>query len=129
VACAEKHSNGGTIEDIYSETPMPQSRLHIVMRKAKVHLCKCVHCKKPKCLDACEEGAITKQADGVMAIDYNKCTSCWSCIEACPFDAIFIDEDRNVPIRCDLCMDIEIPACVSSCQTSALAVEEGEAEA
>lgn len=129
IACAEKHSDGGTIEEILYEVPVPQSRLHIVMRKAKLHLRKCVHCKKPKCVDACEEGAITKQDDGVVAIDEGKCTGCWSCIEACPFEAIFKDEERNVPIRCDLCMDIEVPACVSSCHTNALAIEEGEAEA
>jgi carbon-monoxide dehydrogenase iron sulfur subunit len=64
-----------------------------------------------------------------VVIDEGKCTGCWSCIEACPFDAIFKDEVNNVPIRCDLCMDLEVPACVSSCHTQALAVEEGEAEA
>jgi carbon-monoxide dehydrogenase iron sulfur subunit len=128
IACAEKHSNGGTIEEIYSDSSPTQSRLHIVMRKAKLHLLKCVHCKKPKCLEVCEEGAIYKQDDGVVTIDYEKCTGCWSCIDACPFNAIFKDEDRNVPIRCDLCVDLEVPACVTSCQTQALTVEEGEAE-
>lgn len=129
VACADKHGSGDTIEEIYALVPIPRSRLHIDLRKAKLHLRKCVHCKKPKCVEACEEGAITKQPDGVVVIDEGKCTGCWSCIEACPFDAIFKDEVNNVPIRCDLCMDLEVPACVSSCHTQALAVEEGEAEA
>jgi carbon-monoxide dehydrogenase iron sulfur subunit len=80
-------------------------------------------------MDACEEGAISKLNDGRMIVDLDKCTGCWSCIEACPFDAIFKDEERNVPIRCDLCMDLEVPACVHSCHTLALAVEEGEPEA
>ncbi len=129
IACAEKHSNGGSIEDIYYEYPMPQSRLHIVLRKGKVHLRKCVHCKKPKCIEACPESAIIKQDDGRITIIEEKCTGCWSCIDACPFDALSKCEEKNIVIRCDLCMDLEIPACVSSCHTEALAVEEGEAEA
>ena len=72
VACAEKHGKGGSIEDVYYEIPVPLSRLHIVLRKAKLHLRKCVHCKKPKCIEACEEGAITKQDDGVVVIDEEK---------------------------------------------------------
>ena len=129
VACAEKHSNGGTIEEVYSEVPAPQSRLHVVMRKGKLHLRKCVHCKKPKCIEVCEDSAITKQEDGVVLFDKVKCTGCWKCMEACPFDAITKCEEENFAIRCDLCMDLTVPACVSSCHTEALAVEEGEAEA
>ena len=129
IACAEKHSNGGTIEEFFAEVPQPKSRLHIIKKKANIRLLKCIHCKKPKCMDACEEGAISKEEDGRMVVDYDKCTGCWSCIDACPFDAIFKDEERNVPVRCDLCMDLEVPACVSSCHTMALAVEEGEPEA
>lgn len=128
VACAEKHSNGGTIEDIYNEYPVPQSRLRITFRKGKPYLRKCVHCKKPKCIEACPEGAIIKQEDGVVMIDEGKCTGCWSCIEACPFDALTKCEEKNVVIRCDLCMDLSVPACVASCHTQALAIEEGEAE-
>ncbi len=89
----------------------------------------CRHCDDPPCAEACPEEAFTKRKDGIVILDYEKCTGCWSCIDACPFDAIYKDEERNVPIRCDLCMDIEVPACVSSCHTQALAVEEGEAEA
>ena len=129
VACAEKHSEGATIEEVYYEYPLPQSRLHIVLRKDKLHLRKCVHCKKPKCIEACPEGAINKQDDGIVTINEEKCTGCWSCIEACPFDALSKCEEKNVPIRCDLCMDLSVPACVASCHTQALAVEEGEAEA
>lgn len=128
VACAEKHSEGGLIEDWCYVEPGPKSRLHIETRKAKLFLRKCLHCKKPKCIEACEEGAITKLEDGRIIINKDKCTGCWSCIEACPFDAIFKDEEHNIPIRCDLCMDLDVPACVSSCHTHALGVEEGEAE-
>jgi carbon-monoxide dehydrogenase iron sulfur subunit len=38
----------------------------------------------------------------------------------CPYDAIFRDEEREVAIKCDLCPDREIPACVEACPTEAL---------
>jgi carbon-monoxide dehydrogenase iron sulfur subunit len=129
IACALKHSDSANIEDAYWEFPVPNSRLKIVMKKAKVKLQKCVHCKKPKCIEACEEGAITKQDDGVVVIDTSKCKGCWTCIEACPFDAIRKCEEENIAVKCDLCLDLEVPACVDSCHTQALLVEEGEAEA
>ena len=129
IACALKHSDSDTIEDAYWEFPVPSSRLKIVMKKAKLHLRKCVHCKKPKCVEACEEGAITKQDDGVVVIDESKCQGCWTCIEACPFDAIVKCGDGKTALKCDLCLDLEGPACVASCHVEALTVEEGEAEA
>lgn len=129
IACALKHSDSDIIEDAYLEFPVPNSRLKIVMKKAKLHLRKCVHCKKPKCVEACEEGAITKQDDGVVVIDESKCKGCWTCIEACPFDAIVKCGDEKTALKCDLCLDLEVPACVASCHVDALTVEEGEAEA
>ena len=39
-------------------------------------------------MEVCEYGAITKGEDGVVQFDKEKCTGCWKCIEACPFDAI-----------------------------------------
>ncbi len=129
VACALKHSDADNVNDLIEIFPVPNSRLNIVLKKAKIHLQKCIHCKKPKCVEACEEGAITKLDDGVVVIDEAKCTGCWSCIEACPFNAMYKCEDGNIVIKCDLCLDLDVPACVSSCHTLALAVEEGKAEA
>ena len=86
----------------------------------------CTQCGK--CAEACPEDAINEK-DSIYLIDEDKCTHCMLCIEACPFDAITKCEEENFAIRCDLCMDLEVPACVSSCHTEALAVEEGEAEA
>ena len=129
VACALEHSGSEIVEAAILEQPVPNSRLKIIVKKAKLKLQKCVHCKKPKCIEVCEEDAITKREDGVVLFDETKCTGCWSCIEACPFNAIYKCEDKKVAIRCDLCLDLEVPACVASCHTEALAVEVGEAEA
>lgn len=47
----------------------------------------CIGCKK--CEKTCENGAITV-TNNVASIDYDKCTSCGKCAEACPMHVIKI---------------------------------------
>jgi len=50
----------------------------------------CMQCDNPKCVSACEQGAIAKRPDGIVAIDYDKCGGC-SSDPPCPYDLIFKD--------------------------------------
>ena len=44
----------------------------------------CQHCKKPPCIKACENGAISKDPQtGIVTIDKEKCTGSGKCIEKC----------------------------------------------
>src|ERR1035437_1896057 len=61
--------------------------LHPFAGTNKIIICR--QCAKAPCKDACLEGAISLQEDGVWVIDYERCNGCWKCIDACPFDAIF----------------------------------------
>ena len=64
----------------------------------------CHQCIKPACVHACQESAITQNKESLAVnIDSEKCTGCMACIEGCPFHAIFIDEQTNLPLVCDLC--------------------------
>jgi pyruvate formate lyase activating enzyme len=49
----------------------------------------CVAGREPcdACLDACPEGALSRNADGSIAWDAGRCASCDRCIAACPHDA------------------------------------------
>ncbi len=76
-------------------------------------------CKKPKCIEVCESKALHLE-NGIVALDENKCTGCWSCIEVCPFKSIFKNELLGVAVKCDLCKGKEELACVASCPTAAL---------
>jgi Fe-S-cluster-containing dehydrogenase component len=56
----------------------------------------CMHCEVPSCKKACDivgANAITKNEDGIVLIDYDKCIGCRYCISACPYGAInYVDE-------------------------------------
>jgi anaerobic dimethyl sulfoxide reductase subunit B (iron-sulfur subunit) len=86
----------------------------------------CMHCSSPACVPACEAGAITKRADGVVVIDPEKCTGCRSCEGACPYGALQVHPETGVMTKCDLCQDLLAqglnPACVDACQMRALHV-------
>ena len=81
----------------------------------------CRQCKLPKCMEACPTGSLNQNIDGVVLLDENKCTGCWACVEACPFQAMHKDTIRKVAVKCDLCYGHEAgPRCVSICPVQAL---------
>jgi len=81
----------------------------------------CRQCEAPPCVDACMTGTLVKDPKtGVVNMEHERCVGCWTCVMVCPYDAIFRDEEREVAIKCDLCPDREIPACVEACPTEAL---------
>jgi Fe-S-cluster-containing dehydrogenase component len=90
----------------------------------------CLHCEKPDCVTVCPTGASYKRAeDGIVLIDTDKCIGCKLCAWACPYGAREFDEDVGVMRKCTLCVDRiydqslderdRVPACVSTCPTSA----------
>ncbi len=82
----------------------------------RVNLCR--HCDDPPCMPACPEEAITKRDDGIVLLDREKCSGCQSCIDACPYHAIWFDEARQTALKCNLCHHrVEnglIPACADN---------------
>lgn len=79
----------------------------------------CVHCRKPKCMEACPVEAISKDPEsGVVSVDADACTGCGDCIEACPFHAMKLHPSTGKAINCDLCGGS--PLCVAYCKVGAL---------
>ncbi len=83
----------------------------------------CHHCADPVCAPVCSTQAIWKREDGLVLIDESRCTKCYKCRPACPYDAI-----RYLPgtfvSKCHFCPD-ELaagrpPVCVSACPNRAL---------
>lgn len=72
IECAVRHSASGNLYEAFTETPKSQYRLQVSIRKDKPHMTVCQNCAKPKCMAACEYGAITKYEDGNVIIDTKK---------------------------------------------------------
>ncbi len=104
--------------------------------KVKMHYMPvlCQHCDDAPCMKACKiEGAIYKREDGLVIVDPIRCTGCRSCVDVCPHDAIYFNQDLNIAQKCTGCAHLldkgwKEPRCVDACPTEALKfMEESEA--
>jgi len=79
----------------------------------------CNHCEDPPCIPVCPVGATFKRADGVVLVDGERCVGCAYCVQACPYDARFINHQTGKADKCTFCSHrIEaglLPACVETC--------------
>ncbi|AUL98765.1 sulfate reduction electron transfer complex DsrMKJOP subunit DsrO [Pseudothauera hydrothermalis] len=79
----------------------------------------CNHCDEPPCIPVCPVGATKKRADGIVIVDGERCVGCAYCVQACPYDARFINHESNTADKCTFCahrVDAGLlPACVETC--------------
>lgn len=84
----------------------------------------CHHCANAPCGEACPVEAITRNEQGIVLIDNELCIGCKACVEACPFGAMQFDEDHDLAVKCDVCIerfqDNGGPACASVCPTGCI---------
>jgi Fe-S-cluster-containing dehydrogenase component len=93
----------------------------------------CQHCDDAPCITAAPD-AIHKRADGIVIIDPEKSRGRHEIVDACPYDAIWWNEDKQVPQH--WFFDAHLldsgwrePRCVTVCATNALkAVQADDAE-
>jgi len=82
----------------------------------------CMHCEQPACVSACIVGALTKNEDGGVVWNTDKCIGCRYCMVACQFQVPTYDYDVSIDPqirKCDFCKDRRdkglLPACVEIC--------------
>jgi tetrathionate reductase subunit B len=79
----------------------------------------CNQCERPSCIEVCPAGATWQRKDGIVVIDYDKCWGCGACVDACPYDARFINPVTKTADKCNFCAQRVdqglLPACVESC--------------
>ncbi len=80
----------------------------------------CNHCSEPPCVGVCPTNATWKRdEDGIVVIDSGLCIGCKYCIQACPYDARFLNPVTKVAEKCDFCIHRVskglVPSCVNTC--------------
>jgi len=129
VHCIVAHSRSKDIIKAFKrESPRPLSRLRVEELKPFSIAITCQHCEEPFCVYACLTGALQKDREsGIVVYEESKCIGCWTCILACSYGAIQQDiRSKKVVSKCDLCPELEMPACVANCPNRALVLEEAQ---
>ncbi len=79
----------------------------------------CNHCAEPPCVPVCPVGATYPMEGGAVVVDSSRCVGCGYCVQACPYDARFINPRTQTADKCTFCMHrVEaglLPACVETC--------------
>lgn len=79
----------------------------------------CNHCDNAPCIPVCPVEATFQRKDGIVVVDNERCVGCAYCVQACPYNARFINPETNTADKCNFCVHrLEnnlLPACVESC--------------
>ncbi len=85
---------------------------------------RCNHCANPPCVRICPVTAMYQRTDGIVEFDSRVCIGCKACMQACPYDAIYIDPETHTAAKCHYCShrtDLGLePACVIVCPTRSI---------
>lgn len=85
---------------------------------------RCNHCDDAPCIEICPTVALFRRSNGIVDFDSERCIGCKSCMQACPYDALYIDPNSHTAAKCNFCAHrVEIglePACVIVCPEQAI---------
>ena len=95
----------------------PEIRRHFAVLR-------CNHCTNAPCVTICPVNALEKRKDGIVDLDRDVCIGCRACMQACPYDAIYLNEELGAVEKCHFCAHrvekgLE-PACVIVCPEQAI---------
>lgn len=81
----------------------------------------CNQCIDAPCVTVCPTSASHVVQGGIVKVDPKQCILCKGCMEACPYDARFIDDTQVAVDKCTFCdhqlAETGITACQGTCPT------------
>ncbi len=85
---------------------------------------RCNHCDRAPCVAICPVNALHKRPDAIVDLDRDACIGCRACMQACPYDALYLNADTGTAEKCHYCahrteLGLE-PACVVVCPERAI---------
>jgi Fe-S-cluster-containing dehydrogenase component/formate-dependent nitrite reductase membrane component NrfD len=87
---------------------------------------RCNHCDDAPCMTICPTSALHRTDNGVVDFQDDDCIGCKACMNACPYDALYINPTTNTANKCNFCnhrLEIGLePSCVVVCPTEAIKV-------
>jgi len=121
VACKEEHNIAVGVNRTWvkyiEKGRYPDTRRHFAVLR-------CNHCDDAPCIEICPTVSLFRRADGIVDFDHERCIGCKSCMQACPYDALYIDPERNTAAKCNFdASRVEMgykPACEVVCPTQAI---------
>ena len=121
VACKEEHNIAVGVNRTWvkyvEKGVYPDTRRHFAVLR-------CNHCDDAPCIEICPTISLFRRSDGIVDFDNERCIGCKSCMQACPYDALYIDPDRNTAAKCNFdASRVEMgykPACEVVCPTLAI---------
>ncbi|OGO20516.1 MAG: 4Fe-4S ferredoxin [Chloroflexi bacterium RBG_16_50_11] len=128
VSCLLKHARTDDLVKAYKkELPRALSRVRVDENGIVSLSVRCEHCADAPCIRACLTGALSRDpATSLVMVDEERCIGCGTCSLACPLGVPKLDKLQKKMVKCDLCQDKEIPACVAGCPNEALVYMEEE---
>lgn len=87
----------------------------------------CNHCENAPCIKAAKNGAVYRRDDGLVIIDPVKSKGQKQIVDACPYHAVFWNDELNIPQKCTGCahlldgdQPVKVPRCMDNCHVNAI---------
>ncbi len=88
---------------------------------ANTYPSQCNHCIDAPCVTVCPTTASHYTGGGIIKVNPKQCILCKGCMEACPYDARFVDDTKIAIDKCTFCdhriVEEDTTACQATCPT------------
>ena len=114
---ADKHRIWVGVKEIEGEYPL------LSIASSTFYPGQCQQCDNAPCQDVCPTNATYYDENHVVRVDSDRCILCTYCINACPYDARYVDERTLTVDKCTFCSDTRLArgltttACQNTCPT------------